>query len=60
VASSNKQINAFELAVLLQKSSKDAVALSQNVDLSKLTRLINTHFAEEAPIATNTRVVTGS
>lgn len=45
MASLNKRINQFELAVLLEKSSNDVDALAKIVDLGKLTKAINAHFA---------------
>lgn len=47
MASSNKTINAFTLAVLLQKASKNPETLANEIDLTRLTRLINAHFSTE-------------
>lgn len=51
MASSTKRINQFELAVLLEKSSKDVDTLAKILDLGRLTLAINKHFAVEAPDA---------
>lgn len=53
MASSNKQINAFELAIILAKASRAPEELASNIDLTKLTRLINAHFTEANNAGTN-------
>lgn len=50
-SSSNKQINAFELAILLAKTSGKPEELASRIDLTRLTRLINAHFSEVADAA---------
>ena len=49
MAFSSNQINVFELAIILAKASRAPEELASNIDLTKLTRLINAHFAQEAP-----------
>lgn len=46
MASLIRIINAFELAIILANASKKPEELASNIDLNKLTRLINQHFAE--------------
>ena len=53
MASSSKKINQFELAVLLERASNDVDVLAKVIDLGKLTRSINAHFAPEVTNAGN-------
>jgi len=54
MGSLSKTINAFELAIVLSKASNKPEELATNVDLTKLTRLINAHFAPEEKVNAGT------